>query len=289
MNSLLEDPTPVDVSIEAPANNESKNDQETGTNVNSRSGELLIKNQSFGFFPRIGLGLLRMAFRKMQVLAEAIGTFTLVFCICAIISSMELMKGQIGLMEYATTAALTVVVLVYAIGAISGAHVNPAITIAYATVGPFPWSMVPFYLLAQLGGSVLATYAGKLVYGFKTDLLLTKPLHGRCTAAFSVEFIATSILVFLAAALTETPQSVQSLSGLVVGVSIGLGVLITGPISGGSLNPARSLGPAIVSGDFSFLWIYIAAPIIGAIFGGILYRLIRLEGWSYRPSPSSQN
>ena len=84
----------------------------------------------------------------MQVLAEAVGTFILVFCICGIIASMELMKGQIGLMEYATTAALTVVVVVYAIGTISGAHVNPAITIAFATVGPFPWSTVhtPFQL-----------------------------------------------------------------------------------------------------------------------------------------------
>lgn len=280
MNSLPEDPPTLDVSIDALVSNQLKNDQEMGTGAKPISGEPLQENQSFRGFPRTMCLVLR------KVLAEAVGTFILVFCICAIIASMELMEGQTGLMEYATTAALTVVVLVYAIGTISGAHVNPAVTIAFATVGPFPWSTVPLYLSAQLGGAVLATYAGKFVYGLQTDMVLTKPFHGRSAAAFSVEFIATSMLVFLAAALANAPQSVQNLSGFVVGGAIGLGVLITGPISGASMNPARSLGPAIVSGDFTFLWIYLAAPTIGAIFGGILYRLIRPQGWSCHPSPS---
>ncbi|XP_027164826.1 probable aquaporin NIP7-1 [Coffea eugenioides] len=284
MKSLPEDPPTLDVSIDALVSNQLKNDQEMGTDAKPISGEPLQENQSFRGFPRAMCPGLR------KVLAEAVGTFILVFCICGIIASMELMKGQIGLMEYATTAALTVVVLVYAIGTISGAHVNPAITIAFATVGPFPWSTivvkVPLYLSAQLGGAVLATYAGKFVYGLQTDLVLTKPFHGRSAAAFSVEFIATSMVVFLAAALANAPESVQNLSGFVVGGAIGLGVLITGPISGASMNPARSLGPAIVSGDFTFLWIYLAAPTLGAIFGAILYRLIRLQGWPCQPSPS---
>ncbi|CAK9162348.1 unnamed protein product [Ilex paraguariensis] len=264
------------------------------SNTMSRNREVLMKNSGFHCFP-IGMDLLTLV---RMVVAEAVGSFILMFCICGIIASMQLMGGQVGLLEYATTAALTVVVVVFSIGSISGAHVNPAVTIAFATVGPFPWSKVPLYVLAQVGGCVLATYVGKLVYGIKSELMATRPLHG-CSAAFWVELIATFIVVFLAASLSNETQSmvdldeaflqVGQLSGFVVGVAIGLGVLICGPVSGGSMNPARSLGPAIVSWKFDHLWIYLTAPTIGAIGGALLYRVLRLQGWSCKSTTPNPN
>ncbi|KAL2458620.1 putative aquaporin NIP7-1 [Forsythia ovata] len=203
-------------------------------------------------------------------------------------SNNALMGGEVGLMEYAATAALTVIVIVFSIGGISGAHVNPAVTIAFATVGPFPWSEVPLYILAQVGGSALATYIARLVYGIRSELMMTKPLHG-CNAAFWVELIATFIILFLTASLSNDTQSMGQLSGFVVGMAIGLGVLISGPISGGSMNPARSFGPALVSWKFDNLWIYIVAPTIGAIAGASTYRILRLQGWSCESSPSPEN
>ncbi|KAK0606957.1 hypothetical protein LWI29_006926 [Acer saccharum] len=141
-----------------------------------------------------------------------------------------------------------------------------------------PARMVPFYVLAQTVGSVLGTYVGKSVYGVKIDLMATRPLQG-CASAFWVELIATFIIVFLAAALTSEAQFVGNLSGFIVGVAIGLAVLITGPVSGGSMNPARSLGPAIVSWNFKDIWIYVTAPVIGAAAGAVLHHFLRLQPW----------
>ncbi|XP_051128052.1 probable aquaporin NIP7-1 [Andrographis paniculata] len=215
-----------------------------------------------------------------EVLAEALGTFVLMFCIGGIVANTSLMGSvESALMGYAATAGLTVVVIVYSIGSISGAHVNPAVTIAFAAVGPFPWSKVPGYILAQVGGSILATYVGKLVYGLRPELLMTRPLHGSA-AAFGIELIATFLILFLTASLLSDPQTLGPLSGFTVGVAICLGVLISGPVSGGSMNPARSLGPALVSWRFERVWIYVAAPTIGAVAGVFVYRVLRLKGWS---------
>ncbi|KAK6930018.1 Major intrinsic protein, partial [Dillenia turbinata] len=199
------------------------------------------------------------------VLAEVLGTFILMFCICGIIASTQATRGEIGLTGYATIAGLAIIVVIFSIGRISGAHVNPAATIAFATSGHFPWSKVPIYILAQVVGSTLATIVGRCVYGVNPSLMTTRALQG-CSAAFWVELIATFIIMFLAAALTGQAKSVGPLSGIVVGIAIALSVLITGPISGGSMNPARSLGPALVAWRFDDLWIYMVGPTIGANF-----------------------
>ncbi|CAN0886889.1 Probable aquaporin NIP7-1 [Linum grandiflorum] len=218
-----------------------------------------------------------------MIMAEMVGTFILMFCVCGIIASTQILKGQVGLLEYASTAGLTVVVLIFSIGSISGAHVNPAVTVAFATFGHFPWPRVPFYILSQTIGSILATYIGKSVYGIDPDLMATRPLQN-CASSFWVEFIATFIIMFVASALTFHAQSVGYLSGLVIGISIALAVLITGPISGGSMNPARSLGPAIVAWNFKDVWVYITAPIAGALAGAMMFNALNLRPQS-SPSP----
>jgi aquaporin NIP len=242
-----------------------------GSNVISRNVDHQIKNAACPCFPHgMDLNSLR------PVLAEAVGTFILMFCICAIIAITQLMRGEVGLLEYAVTAALSVVVIVFSIGSISGAHVNPAVTIAFATSGQFPWSKVPLYIIAQGIGSLLATYVGKLVYGINSELLTTTPVHGSA-AAFWVELIATLIIMFLASALAHQAKYIGHLAGFIVGSAIGLAVLITGPVSGASMNPARSLGPAIVSWKFGGIWIYLTAPTIGAVGGAFLYRALRIH------------
>ncbi|XP_065859312.1 probable aquaporin NIP7-1 [Euphorbia lathyris] len=291
MKHLLQDKTSSEISNNngsSPSALSRDSCQQAGSNAGSIHGDTFVKLSKFRFLPQgLDLDPTRM------VMGEMLATFILMFCVCGIIAATQLTRGQVGLMEYATTAGLTVVILIFAIGPISGGHFNPAVTIAFATFGHFPWSKVPFYVLAQTGGSVLATYAGKYIYGIKPDLLATRPLIG-CGSAFWVEFIAAFIIMFLAAALTYHPSpQVIHLSGFVIGIAIGLAVLITGPVSGGSLNPARSLGPAIVSWNFKDIWVYIVAPIAGAIGGALTFHALSIHkplplpcGSASSPNPS---
>ncbi|KAH7857977.1 hypothetical protein Vadar_018541 [Vaccinium darrowii] len=272
MKQLFEAKPSPDVPNQASTSGQFQCDQEMGSNVISRNVDHQIKNAACPCFPQgMDLNSLR------PVLAEAVGTFILMFCICAIIAITQLMRGEVGLLEYAVTAALSVVVIVFSIGAISGAHVNPAVTIAFATSGQFPWSKVPLYIIAQGIGSLLATYVGKLVYGINSELLTTKPVHGS-SAAFWVELIATLIIVFLASALAHQAKYIGHLAGFIVG-----------PVSGASMNPARSLGPAIVSWKFGGIWIYLTAPTIGAVGGAFLYRALRIHRNPCCSNPSPDN
>ncbi|XP_059630147.1 probable aquaporin NIP7-1 [Cornus florida] len=267
MKSLFESQPSPDISTsDASKSSQSKYDQELGSNA-----DVFMKNSAFCCSPH-GMD----ADFARRVLAEAVGTFILMFCICGIIANTQLMEGAAMLLESAATAGLAVIVVIFSIGTISGAHVNPAFTIAFAAFGQFPWSMVPFYILAQVGGSGLATFIGGLVYDIESNLMITRPLRGH-TAAFWLEFIATFIIMFLVASLTNEAQRVDHLSGFVVGIAIGLAVLITAPVSGGSMNPARSLGPAIVSWKFDDIWIYLIAPTIGAVAGALLLLLLRVQ------------
>ncbi|XP_042009087.1 probable aquaporin NIP7-1 [Salvia splendens] len=140
---------------------------------------------------------------------------------------------------------------------------------------------VPLYVIAQVGGSVLATYAGQFVYDIKPELMLMTPARRRWTEAFLVELVATFIVLFMTTSLFNELQSVrQYVSGFVAGRAIWLGVLVSGPVSGGSMNPARSLGPGLVTWRFDRLWVYLVAPTVGAIAGVVVYRALRLQGWS---------
>ncbi|CAI9776305.1 unnamed protein product [Fraxinus pennsylvanica] len=145
-----------DISGSTATSSQPKNDLE--------NGDSMLNNTFVDWLHNIDRSLV------CKVLAEMLGTFVLMFCICAIIAIMHLIGVEVGLMEYAATEALTVTVIVFSIRAISGTHFNPAVTIAFATVGPFPWSKVPLYILAQIVGSALATYIERLVYGLDQSL-----------------------------------------------------------------------------------------------------------------------
>ncbi|KAL8105180.1 putative aquaporin NIP7-1 isoform X1 [Apium graveolens] len=267
------DNTCPNLSNDASSSGESKYDQESGCNSSLRDTDRVLKRNAF-FSCTLPFGIDPTLARI--IVAEALGSFILVFCICGIVAITQIMHGQVGLLEYAVTAALTVTVVVFSIGAISGAHINPAVTIAFAASGPFPWSKVPLYIVAQIVGSVAAAFVGKLVYGIKAELMMTRPIQGY-VSAFFVELIVTFIILFVTCAIINESQTVGPVAGIVAGVAIGLGVLITGPVSGASMNPARSLAPAIISWNFDDIWIYILAPTIGAVMGALCYRVLCLH------------
>ncbi|CAA7388724.1 unnamed protein product [Spirodela intermedia] len=209
-----------------------------------------------------------------MVLAEMVGTFILVFSVCGVVSCSYVSRGELGLTEYALTGCVSLVVLAVVVGPISGAHVNPSITIAFATIGEFPWSKVPYYVAAQMVGSTMAAYVGKLVYKTPPEFAATRPTRGSMTA-FWAELFATMFIMLISSALSFHAEVFGQVASFAIGASIGLAVLITGPVSGGSMNPARSLGPAIVSWRFDDLWLYLVAPTAGAVTGALLYKLMQ--------------
>ncbi|XP_042502311.1 probable aquaporin NIP7-1 [Macadamia integrifolia] len=278
---VFKEPTP---SEEASSSRESQGDEEIGPHRNSiMNGEVLTLESAIATASRSITRASNLTQLARVGVAEMVGTSILMFSVCGIIAVTRIMRGEVGLLEYAATGGLSITVVIFSVGSISGAHVNPSVTIAFASLGAFPWSKVPLYILAQMLGSVIGTYVGKSVYGIDTEMMTTHPLQGRSTA-FWAELIATFIVVFLAASLSSHPRAVSHLAGFVVGIAIALAILITGPVSGGSLNPARSFGPALISWKFDDIWLYLFAPTLGAVAATLLFRLLRLQ---HHPSSSS--
>jgi MIP family channel proteins len=172
-------------------------------------------------------------------------------------------------------------VLVYggtaAVGHVSGAHVNPAVTLGLASTKKFPWQYVPHYVGAQLVGAVLAALATWVTFGgagarSEAKLAATYPAQGvGDLQAFVVEVLITFILVFVVMAVATDDRAPAAIAPIAVGFALAVGVFIAGPVTGGSVNPARSLGPMLVAGDLSSVWLYILGPIIGGVLAALLY------------------
>lgn len=199
-------------------------------------------------------------------IAEAIGVFFLVLAGCAAVAT-----GSGGL-AVALTFAFVIVVLVYALGHVCGAHFNPAITIAFATLGHFPWRRVPSYLAAQTGGAIAAAFALRWIFG--TTPGVTAPAVPLATA-FAIEFLATFLLALVIVAVATDKRAPPGAAGLAIGLAVGVGALFAGPLTGGSMNPARTLGPAIAASAYGALWVYLSAPFLGAIAAMATYEWLR--------------
>ena len=202
------------------------------------------------------------------VAAEFLGTFALVFFGCGAIAN--------GLPPTSVALAfgLVIAVMVYAFGHISGAHFNPAVSIAFAIGRHLPWSRVAAYASAQILGATVAALALRATLGPDADLGVTQPA-GSDLQSFAWEVVLTFFLMLVITAVATDIRAVGQAAALAIGGTVALGALVGGPISGASMNPARSIGPAIVSGDLAHLWIYIAAPILGASLGTLAYRYLR--------------
>lgn len=189
--------------------------------------------------------------------------------------TVNLSKGTITFPGICVVWGLAVMVMVYAVGHISGAHFNPAVTIAFATCGRFPWKQVPVYVSSQLVGSTLASGTLRLLFGGKHELFPGTIPAGSDLQSLVLEFIITFYLMFVISGVATDNRAIGELAGLAVGATVLLNVLVAGPISGASMNPARSMGPAIVSNRYEAIWVYIVGPIAGAIAGAWAYNLIR--------------
>ena len=217
-----------------------------------------------------------------EMAAEFIGTFMLVFAGCAAIMIDVLTGGAISHVGVSLTFGLVVMAMIYALGHISGAHLNPAVTIAFAAVRHFPVKTAAGYIVAQVAGAIAAAMLLRLLFGNVAALGASLP--NREIAMLSalpttflvivIEMIITFALMFVIMAVATDTSVIGEQAAIAVGATITLISLFAGPVSGASMNPARSIGPALVSGETGLLAVYIAAPIAGALAGAFAYRAI---------------
>jgi len=209
--------------------------------------------------------------------AEAIGAFALVFAGCGAIVTDTVHSGTLGAVGVSLTFGLVIMAMVYATGHLSGAHLNPAVTLAFALTRHFPRREALAYLVAQLLGAVAAAALLLAVWpSAPADLGTTTPTVG-AGSALAYEAVLTAFLMFVIMAVATDTRAVGAGAAIAIGGTVGLDALFGGPITGASMNPARSIGPALVSGDLHDLWIYIVAPIAGAAIGALAYQLVRGE------------
>lgn len=213
-------------------------------------------------------------------LAEMVGAFALVFAGCGAIVIDRTSHGQITHVGIAISFGLVIAIMIYAVGHISGAHLNPSVTLAFALTRHFPFRRVPFYWAAQLAGATGAALALRALFGDVAHLGATLPA-GSTSQSFGLEIALTFFLMFVIMAVATDDRAVGQAAALAIGGTVLLDAMFAGPISGASMNPARSFGPALASDTWSHLWVYIAGPIIGAVLGAFIYELVRGE----RPHP----
>jgi aquaporin NIP len=203
---------------------------------------------------------------------ELFGTFSLVFCGTGAIIINQVSGGQITHIGIAISFGLIVMVMILSLGHISGAHINPAVSIALCVAGRFRWKHVVPYISAQLAGAILASLILHFLFP-KNELLGATIPSGSDLQSFILEFLLTFLLMMVI--LTSTIKKDHSLLGpaLAIGGTVGLEALFAGPICGASMNPARSLSPAIVGNHYQSLWVYIMGPLLGALAATLVFRL----------------
>ena len=197
------------------------------------------------------------------LLAETVGTFALTLTAAGAVVIGKVSHGQVSPASQVIAPGLMVMALIYAIGDKSGAHFNPAVSLAFALRRDFPWTRVPGYWAAQLVGASLAALLLRALFGTVGHLGATEP-HFGTHAAFVMELFLTFLLVLVILGTATRYSLIGPNAALAVGATIALDGLFAGPISGASMNPARSLGPMLVSGGLHNAWVYVAGPLLGS-------------------------
>ncbi len=211
-----------------------------------------------------------------KLAAEAIGTFALVFAGTGAIIVNDISQGTITHGGIAVTFGLAVMVVIYSVGDVSGAHINPAVTISFWGAGRFSGRAVLPYVIAQCLGGILASGLLRALFPTSPTLGATLP-SGPWLQSFVLEGVLTLFLMFVILNVSIGGQEKGIMAGAAVGAVVTLEAMFAGPICGASMNPVRSLAPAIVSGQFNSLWIYIIAPLCGALAAVPLNRCVRGE------------
>jgi aquaporin Z len=206
--------------------------------------------------------------------AEAIGTFGLVFCGTGAIIINEITGGAVTHVGISLTFGLIILSMIFAIGDISGAHLNPAVTIGFWSSGKFSGKAVLPYILSQCAGAAAASGLLAVLFPESSTLGMTIPF-GSSLQSFVLETILTFFLMLVVMSVAEGSKEKGLFAGIAIGAVITLEALFAGPISGASMNPARSLGPAIMMGKYEHLWIYLVAPVLGSLTAVLTWRLFR--------------
>lgn len=200
-----------------------------------------------------------------RAFAECLGTFCLVFAGCGAIVIDGVTGGAVGHLGIALTFGLVVMAMIYALGDVSGAHLNPAVTLAFAAAGRLPWREVAPYALGQVAGAFAATGLLAALFPAHATLGATIPFQGLVAQAFFLEVVLSAILMFTILNVSTGAQEKGAMAGVAVGGVIALEALFAGPLCGASMNPARSLAPALLSGETATLWVYMIAPVLGTL------------------------
>jgi aquaporin NIP len=217
-----------------------------------------------------------------RCLAEAFATFALVFAGCGAIVVDSERDGSLGAVGIAAAFGLVIFVMVYALAHVSGAHINPAVSIACAATQRFPPRDALAYVPVQLAGAVAGAAFLRLAWnGTPAQLGATTPSAG-ISAALAYELVLTGLLMFVIVSLAMDTRTAGAAGATAIGGTVALGSLVGGDVSGGSMNPARSFGPALVASEWTQFWIYVVGPVTGARAGALLYGVLREGG---QPAP----
>ncbi len=210
--------------------------------------------------------------------AEAMAAFALVFAGCGAAVANARYHGSLGTVGVALVFGLVIMVMVYATGHLSGAHINPAVTLAFTLTRHFPARDAVAYLAAQLAGAAAGALLLLAVWTDRPAALgATVPTVGS-GAALVYEIVLTAFLMFVIMAVATDTRAVGAAAAIAIGGTVGLDALFGGPVTGASMNPARSFGPALAAGEWRDFWIYVLGPVVGAAAGALAYQVVRGDG-----------
>jgi aquaporin Z len=214
---------------------------------------------------------------KSKFLVEIVGTFILVYAIASA-ATVYSHSGQLGVIGIGLVHALVLTAIVYAIGYRSGAQVNPAVTIGLLVARKIGGKEAGIYIIAQIIGGIIAAIVVYSIFGSAMSASVTIPSEDNVVRALILETVMTFTLVYVVLTTTTSKNfKIAPLAGVAIGFTLGLNVMFGGAITGGSLNPARSFGPALIMGNFSYHWIYWVAPILGGIIAAGVYKAIHKD------------
>lgn len=209
-----------------------------------------------------------------KYISEFIGTFSMIFCGTGAMTVNEVTGGDVTHVGIAITWGLIVMAMIYAFGETSGAHFNPAVTIAFAYAKKFAWKEVPIYIIAQILGAFAASLV--LLFLFPTSEFLGATIPTvDVWRAFVLELLLTFFLMVVIINVSTGSKEMGIIAGIAVGAVVLLEAMFAGPITNASMNPARSLAPNIVSGNVQGLWLYVIAPVLGALLAVLSCKLIK--------------
>ena len=207
--------------------------------------------------------------------AEALAAFALVFAGCGAVVADSQYDGALGAVGVSLVFGLVIMAMVYATGHLSGAHINPAVTVAFTLSRHFPARDAAAYIAAQLAGAVAAALLLLAVWPDQPAALgATVPSVG-AGSALVYEVVLTAFLMFVIMAVATDTRAVGAAAAIAIGGTVGLDALFGGPVTGASMNPARSFGPALAAGQWHEFWVYVAGPVLGAVVGASAYQLVR--------------